>query len=82
MTEKFDASKLPSDSQLRLCQEGFKRVFYLLAAQGFDPVHIMHALLTSMLAATDTHGDDVSDAGMGEWMETLAVYFKSKKVRH
>ncbi len=35
--EKYNAGELPSDSQLRLCQQGFKRTFYLLHEQGFEP---------------------------------------------
>ena len=80
--EKYDAGKLPSESQLKLCQEAFKRVFYLLAAQGFDPAHIMHAMLTSTLAAIHTHGDNVTDEGMAEFMGDFSAYLKSRGARH
>ena len=80
--EKYDAGKLPSDSQLKLCQEGFRRTFYLLAAQGFDPAHIMHALLTSTLAAIHTHGDNYSDEGMAEFMDEFSAYLKLRGARH
>ncbi len=80
--EKYDAGELPSESQLRLCQEAFKRIFYLLAAQGFDLTHILHAMLTSTLAAITTHGDNVTDEGMAEFMGDLSAYFKSRGARH
>ena len=57
-------------------------MFYLLAAQGFDPGHILASMLASTLAAITTHGDNVSDEGMAEWMDTFSAYLKSRGARH
>lgn len=59
--EQYNAGELPSDSQLKLCEQAFKRTFYLLLAQGFDPGHILAGMLASILAEITTQRLDQTE---------------------